>query len=136
MNVAATRREKAKSFTFGTSRTTADDNCGVRQYSSTSLDALGKTQDTVGQPKPCEKSTRAVVRRALVAESGKKGRVQGSEADLAQCGTLALPPPFLFCGCSYTTFFNAPFSTQGEAKQPFSHHGRYPSRPPKISKLF
>ena len=30
-----------------------------------------------------------------MAESGKKGRARGSEADLAQCGALALPPPFL-----------------------------------------
>ena len=32
-----------------------------------------------------------------------------SEADLAQCGALALPPPFFFCGCWCKFFFNAPF---------------------------
>ena len=70
---------------------------------------LERSWRTVGQPKPCETSTRAVARRALVAESGKKGRARGSEADLAQCGALALPPPFLFfvaVGANF--FFNAP----------------------------
>ena len=43
-----------------------------------------------------------------MAESGKKGRARGSEADLAQCGALALPPPFLFCGCSCNFFFQRP----------------------------
>ena len=57
---------------------------------------LERSWTTVGQPEPGETSTRAVVRRPLVAESGKKGRARGSEADLAQCGALALPPPFLF----------------------------------------
>ena len=61
-----------------------------------------------GQPKPCDTSTRAVVRRALVAESGKKGRVRGSEADLAQCGALALPPPFLFLWLLVQFFFQRP----------------------------
>ena len=68
---------------------------------------LERSWTTVGQPKPCETSTRAVVRRALVAESGKKGQARGSEADLAQCGALALPPPFLFCGC-WCNFFSTP----------------------------
>ena len=71
---------------------------------------LERPWTTVGQPKPCETSTRAVVRKALEAESGMKGRVRGSEADLAQCGALALPPPFLFCGCWCKFFFNAPLS--------------------------
>ena len=31
-----------------------------------------------------------------------------SEADLAQCGALALPPPFLFCGCWCKFFFQRP----------------------------
>ena len=33
-----------------------------------------------------------------------------SEADLAQCGALALPPPFLFLWLLVQIFFNAPFS--------------------------
>ena len=45
-----------------------------------------------------------------MAESGKKGRVRGSEADLAQCGALALPPPFLFCGCWCNFFFQRPLN--------------------------
>ena len=69
---------------------------------------LERPWTTVGQPKPCETSTRAVVRRALEAESGKKGRVRGSEADLAQCGALALPPPFLFLWLLVQIYFNAP----------------------------
>ena len=69
---------------------------------------LERPWTTVGQPKPCETSTRADVRRALVAESGKKGRVRGSEADLAQCGALALPPPFIFLWLLVQFFFNAP----------------------------
>ena len=36
-----------------------------------------------------------------------------SEADLAQCGALALPPPFLFL-----CFFNAPFSASARAADP------------------
>ena len=31
-----------------------------------------------------------------------------SEADLAQCGALALPPPFFFCGCWCKFFFQRP----------------------------
>ena len=69
---------------------------------------LERSWTTVGQPKPCETSTRAVVRRALVAESGKKGRARGSEADLAQCGALALPPPFLFLWLLMQFFFQRP----------------------------
>ena len=33
-----------------------------------------------------------------------------SEADLAQCGALALPPPFLFLWLLVQIFFNAPLS--------------------------
>ena len=69
---------------------------------------LERSWTTVGQPKPCETSTRAVVRRALVAESGKKGRARGSEADLAQCGALALPPPFLCLWLLVQFFFQRP----------------------------
>ena len=71
---------------------------------------LERSWTTVGQPKPCETSTRAVVRRALVAESGKKGRARGSEADLAQCGALALPPPFLFLWLFVQFFFQRPLT--------------------------
>ena len=107
MNVATAQRGKPESFSSRTSLTTVDDNYGVGQFSSTSLDALGRPWTTVGQPKPCETNTRAAVRRALVAESGKKGRVRGSEADLAQCGAMALPPPFLFLAV-VANFFQRP----------------------------
>ena len=38
----------------------------------------------------------------------KKGRARGSEADLAQCGALALPPPFLFLWLLVQFFFSTP----------------------------
>ena len=63
---------------------------------------------TAAQPKPCETSTRAVVQRSLVAESRKKGRVRGSEADLAQGGALALPPPLSFFVAVGAIFFQRP----------------------------
>ena len=43
-----------------------------------------------------------------MAESWKKGRARGSEADLAQCGALALPPPFFFFVAVGANFFQHP----------------------------
>ena len=73
---------------------------------------LERPWTTIGQPKPCETSTRAVVRRALVAESGKKGRVRGSEADLGQCGALALPPPLSSFVAGGAFFSTPPYLTE------------------------
>ena len=69
---------------------------------------VGKTLDNRRTTKTLRNKHKGNGSRALVAESGKKGRVRGSEADLAQCGALALPPPFLFLWLLVQIYFNVP----------------------------
>ena len=106
MDVATARREKAQSFTSRTSLTTADDDCGVRQFSSTSLDALGKTLDNQNLVKQAQGQSFG---GPSWLKAGRRAGFEGLRQTSHSAGALALPPPFLFLCLLVHFFFNAPF---------------------------